>query len=479
MYKKKETNFERNSCIYIIKNIMGVLFPLITFKYASKIILPEGIGKVNYVQAIVSYFSLIASMGISSFAIAEGSKIREDKEKFARFASTLFTLNIISTIIAYLLLFATLILAADLRKYRDLILIYSLIIIFSTLGVEWVFNVYEKFSYITIRSIVFQFLSLVLLFIIVRNRNDVIWYVILLVFSSTGSNLLNFMYVKKIVKLRLVKIKYTKEYILPVIRIWIANAASLIYVNADTIIIGFLLGDIQVGYYSAAVKIIKAICVPITAVCTVAGPSLAIYINQSNKVETSKMINRTLNTMSFFIFPIMIGLCCFSSEAILLISGKDFLPGTTAEIILIIDILLSPLNSFITNQILIPARKENKTMKIMIYAAIVNIFLDFILIKKFGIIGAAIATIISESIVFLYGLPEVLKLVDSKIILHGLWKYILASLIIIPVTIYMRYLLSNWILQLVGTLLISIIAYIGILYGFLFLTRLGKISNED
>ena len=84
-----------------IKTLMTVLFPLITFPYASRVLGASGIGKVNYASSIVSYFSMFAALGISTYAVREGARIRDDREKFSKFAKEMININLCTTLISY------------------------------------------------------------------------------------------------------------------------------------------------------------------------------------------------------------------------------------------------------------------------------------------------------------------------------------------------------------------------------------------
>ena len=83
-------SLKSNVIINMVRSILGILFPLVTFKYASVVLGPEGIGIANYSQSVISYFQLFATFGITTYAISEGSKVRGDKDKFSRFASEVF-----------------------------------------------------------------------------------------------------------------------------------------------------------------------------------------------------------------------------------------------------------------------------------------------------------------------------------------------------------------------------------------------------
>lgn len=93
-----------NAFLNVIRIAMSVLFPLITFPYASQVLGVSNLGKVQFATSVVSYFALIAALGVQTYGTREGSKVRENQEKFNQLCSEIFTVNIISTIIAYVLL---------------------------------------------------------------------------------------------------------------------------------------------------------------------------------------------------------------------------------------------------------------------------------------------------------------------------------------------------------------------------------------
>ena len=97
---KKNKSLGVNAAINALRAGLSIIFPLITYPYAIRVLHAEGIGKVNFASSIVSYFSLFASLGFSNYAVREGAKVRDDKEKFSRFASEILLLNTISTAIS-------------------------------------------------------------------------------------------------------------------------------------------------------------------------------------------------------------------------------------------------------------------------------------------------------------------------------------------------------------------------------------------
>ena len=155
---KKEKSVGVNLVINGIKTLMSVLFPLITFPYASRILGARGIGKVDYAYSIISYFSLVAALGINTYAVREGSKLKNNKEEFEKFAKEMLKINLFTTLLTYIGFIGFLCLPI-LRGYKRVLVIYSFGMWFTTIGMEWLFIIREEYAYITKRAVLFQFVS--------------------------------------------------------------------------------------------------------------------------------------------------------------------------------------------------------------------------------------------------------------------------------------------------------------------------------
>ena len=190
----QEKNIKVNVAWNMIKTISSIIFPLITFPYVSRVLLPEYVGKYNFASTYVSYFSLAASLGITTYAIRECSIVRDDKEKVSRTASQIFSINICSMILSYIVIFLSLAIFRDLEPYRLAIIILSTSIFFSIIGADWLNCAFEDFKFTTIRTVLFQIFSLVALFIFVRQPEDYIKYAIITAIAAGGANVMNVFY---------------------------------------------------------------------------------------------------------------------------------------------------------------------------------------------------------------------------------------------------------------------------------------------
>jgi O-antigen/teichoic acid export membrane protein len=456
-----------NVIINMMRSIFGILFPLVTFKYASIVLGPAGIGIANYSQSVISYFQLFATFGITTYAISEGSKIRDNQNRFNDFASEVFTISFFASVLslATILIFS---LFGLFGEYNNYILILGLTIFFTLIGVEWLFSIFEQFLYITVRSLVIQVLSLLLLFIFVKDKEDITIYIWLIVLATVGSSVFNYFKSRQLCKFSLAPYYKWKKHVTPMAIILGTSVASLIYVNSDVVVLGILKDDVTVGVFSAAIKVVKAVCVPIASIGFVVVPRIAESIakHSDDIIEVENICKKVIDFMLFLIIPFGLGLYIMSDEAILLLSGKEFLDGSLVIKLLIIDIFLSPINGFLVSQLLVPFGKEKLVFYATIGGAVINLVLDFTVIPFFSLYGAAVATVVSEIIVLSVCLPFLLKKFRVRFLLSGFWQYLIASLPIIPCYLLATLLFDNYLLCTLFTVVLSGISYLFVLWLF-------------
>lgn len=104
-----------------------------------------------------------------------GAKCRENKEQLSQFACEIFVLNMLSTAVSYLLFFGSLLVVPKFQDYQSLLLIFSVMIAFTSMGMEWLYGALEEYRYITLRSLAFQLISIVLL-TLVKSKRDLFIY---------------------------------------------------------------------------------------------------------------------------------------------------------------------------------------------------------------------------------------------------------------------------------------------------------------
>lgn len=391
----KERSLTHNAILNLIKQSLTIVFPLITFPYVSRVLGSSEFGKYHFATSIVSYFALLATFGLTNFAIREGARIRDDHATFSKLASELFSFNVLTTLVAYLGLFLLSFLNAKVNTYALLISMHSISILLTTIGLDWVNTVYEDFLYLTIRYIILQFLSLIAIFLFVRTSNDTLIYGIIMLAGSYGGNLLNLFYIRKYVNIHFTFKIPVKHFFLPMAILFINSLAVIIYVNSDITILGFFRSETEVGIYSFSSKIYNILKHLINAVIVVAVPRLVALL-QNEKERYNQYLSTILNLLLLVLLPVATGVFVLSRSIILIVGGSEYLTGETTLKTLSFALIFALISSIYTNGILIIARLEKYTLIGTGISAILNIIGNLLLIPSMGISGAALTTVLAE-----------------------------------------------------------------------------------
>ena len=145
----KQKSLKLNFLMNAMLTISSFIFPLITFPYVSRILLPEGTGKVSFATSVVAYFALFAQLGIPTYGIRACAKVRDDVEELTRTVHEIFFINIVMTAITYVAFFAALEFVPRFRAERSLFLVVSMTLLFNAIGMDWLYKALEKYTYIT------------------------------------------------------------------------------------------------------------------------------------------------------------------------------------------------------------------------------------------------------------------------------------------------------------------------------------------
>ncbi len=456
-----------NALLNGLRSALNLIFPLITFPYVSRVLSVNGMGIYNFSSTYVSYFTLIAGLGISTYAVREGAKYRENKGKINLFSSQVFTISIISTLIAYILLIGSLLIFSNLRNYVTCILIFGLQIFFTTIGTEWLYIIYEDYQYITIRSIIFKIISVLLLFILVRTPNDYLWYSAITVFASVGSNVLNFIHAKSICTIKLVKKTNWQYHLKPILIIFATSVAITLYVSSDTTILGLLKDDYAVGIYGVSVKIYTIVNGLISGLLMVTIPRLAMLIGKRRIKEYIHILQEVISSLSILGLPAAVGVVMLSKEIILIIAGKKYLDGILSLQIITWALIFSNFSTIFNQCVLIPVKRESKSLRNTIITGIINIGLNFVFIPLWSYNGTALSTVIAEFMVMtLNGWSArdyIGPIVRSKKTIKNIIDSIIGCIGIVIVCLLLKVGISSLMLRTILSVILSIGMYAAIL----------------
>ena len=440
MNQAKKPSLVKNSIVNVIRYVMKIVLPMITFPYVTRTLLPENYGKVNFCTSIFSYFLLLAGLGITEYAVREGAAFRNKKNEMGKFTSQVFTIGCISTVISYALLILFLVLGSFNKDYKIILAIQSISLITMALSVEWIYTVYEDFTFITIRSFIFQVINIVCIYTLVKSENDYFIYAAIISISTGLEFLVNFINARKYVRFGITTKPDFKLHLRPILVLFCNAALISVYLYSDKIIMGILMGDEAVGIYEVSVKIYMMVKGALNAVALTMMPRLAAYLRENKLDEYKSLANKSLNVQLIIMSPAIVGLFMVSSNAVSIFAGEEYMKATGSLQILSIALAFAVLANMYAYVLMITQRMDKKILFATIFSSLLNVILNFIFIPLFGIYAAAGSTLISEFAVAAYGIYSCRKIVPLRFNAKSILIALAGSTSIVIICIAVSYL---------------------------------------
>lgn len=387
-----------NYILNLINTGTQMLFPLITFPYVCRVIEADGIGQVNFFSSIIGYISLFTCLGIPMYAIREIARDRNDVVKMNRTAVEILLLHALLTIAGYLIVAVLCLTVPQIKADVPLFLILSLTIFFTAIGCEWFYQGIEDFKYITIRGLIVKVVSVALLFLLVKTKDDLLYYGVYSVLGILGGNIFNFIRLRKYIHRKNIifsELNITR-HIKPVLQVFSFNVVTSIYLQLNPILLGFIKGALAVGYFTAATKIMSVVMKLSSCLGAVMMPRTSNLIAEHKDKEFNALIQKSYDFTIAISLPLTCGLLFAAPYIIKVLCGQEFLPATLASQVIAPIILMVGISNVMGIQVLYPKGKIKTVIKCCLIGAVVDLVLNIILIPFFSYNGTAIAYLGAE-----------------------------------------------------------------------------------
>ncbi|MDB8724780.1 flippase [[Ruminococcus] gnavus] len=447
-----------NFIMNAILTVAGIIFPLITFPYISRVLLVEGSGKVAFATSVVTYFTMFASLGIPTYGVRACAIVRDNKEKLSKTVQELLIISGGTTLLTYIVFGISLFVIPEFAQERTLLLIVGLGIGLNTIGVQWLYNALEQYSYITTCSILFKVIGMILMFLLVKESSDYQIYGGVYVIASFGSYVLNFICLRKFVTFQKTGTYQFKQHLKHIMVFFAMSAGASIYLNLDVVMLRFLQSNEAIGYYNAGIKVKTVLVTCVTSLGTVLLPRLSYYIETADKKAFQLMVGKAFRFVFVAASAVTVYFSIFARESILLLSGEAFLPAVGPMMILMPTVLLIGLSNVTGIQILTPNGREREVMYSIWGGAILDFVLNLIVIPKFSANGAALSTLLAEGMVLLLQCWFLRDVLWSYIRQVQCWKIVIALAVASVMTIPVKIWIDSGVFV---TLLVSAIVFFG------------------
>lgn len=387
-----------NYILNLINTGTQMLFPLITFPYVCRVIEADGIGQINFFQSIISYISLFTCLGIPMYAIREIARDRSDVLQMNRTAMEILLLHSMLTLVGYAIVAILCLTVPQIQVNIPLFLILSLTIFFTAIGCEWFYQGIEDFKYITIRGLIIKTVSVVLLFIFVKSKTDLLYYGCYTVFGVLGGNIFNFFRLRKYIHRENIIFSelHIKRHVKPVLKVFSFSVVTSIYLQLNTVLLGFLKNALAVGYFAAATKVMQMLLMMSSCLGSVMMPRASHLIAENKEDEFNRLIQKSYDFTLAIALPMTIGLIFCAPSLITALCGVKFEHSILPSQIIAPIILMVAISNVFGIQVLFPKGKINIVTLCCGIGAVADLILNLCLIPFFSYIGTSIAYLGAE-----------------------------------------------------------------------------------
>lgn len=405
-------NVKKNFIFQSAYQLLTMILPFVTAPYISRVLGAENAGIYSYTYTIANYFVLFAMLGINNHGSRLIAQVKDDKKQLNLVFSSLFTLHFIISALAFVVYFLY-ILFSD-SEYRIYAAVQGLYVLAAVLDINWLFFGLEKFKITVTRNTIFKLLTVAMVFICVRDKNDLLIYTLVMAVGNLVSQSVIWAFVRKEVKFVKPDKQMMIQNIKPLCVLFVATMATSLFRTIDKVMLGDMCDMIQVGCYEYADKMIMFPIGIITALGTIMLPRMSNMYKNGNTKDAAKYLSISIEFSMIIASVLTFGMMSIAENFSVIFFGSQY--TLTGEIIkyISVTILFISFNNVIRTQYIIPQNKDGIYLCAVVSGAVVNIVLNALLIPRMESNGAVISTIVAYIIVFMIQSIGVYKEIPFK-----------------------------------------------------------------
>lgn len=393
---KIKLNFIYNS----LYQLTAILIPLLTTPYLTRVLGATGIGEYSYTFSIATYFALFIKLGLDNYgnrtiAYARGEK-KDISSTFWNIYMSQLTFGIISICLycLYCNLFA--------KQYFNIAMIQVIYLVSVLLDITWFFAGMELFRITVTRDFIIKIMTTCLIFICVKNSNDTWKYTVIISAGFLFSQLLLWLNLFKYVYLKKPCISEVGRHIKPNLVLFIPAIAVSIYKTMDKIMLGYISGTTEVGYYESSERLLKVPLALVSSLGIVMLPRMSNLIGEKRENDFNSLFEKSILFAMFMSTSIGFGIMTVANEFVPIFFGVGFNKCIMILYLLLPSSMFLAFGNVIQTQCLIPRKKDKIFIIALFVGAATNLTFNCIFIPKYGAIGASIGTLLAEMFVCIY-----------------------------------------------------------------------------
>ncbi|MEI3267101.1 MAG: oligosaccharide flippase family protein [Frisingicoccus sp.] len=407
-----------NMVYQLLYQSLVVFFPLLTTPIVSRALGSELLGVYSYTYAIAYYFSLGATLGISTYGSRQIAFNRDNLQKMKSIFWQLYSIQMLCSILVIALYIAYIILFSKM-ELRITWLLQGTTIIMALTDISWYFTGVEQFKTMVLRNTCIKLLALVAILCLIHEPMDLNLYIIIMNGTNIIGQLLIWPSALKIVGSPHFTLNKFKEHMPYILRLFLPIMASNMYVLIDKTVLGSMRTMTEVGYYENSDKLIKMPIGLASAVSSVLLPRAAYNISHGNREKNNIHVERTLTGVLLFAIPLAIGLANIAPELVPWYFGDEYEPCVDFIQAMCPIIIIMIISNILRLQYYVPNQKDKEYTYCVVGVSVINFVINLFTVKSFGVYGIICGTFIGEGIGMLYLMIKSKKEINyCKIILQ-------------------------------------------------------------
>lgn len=454
-----QPSVKKNFLYNITFQILSLVTPFITTPYVSRVLGADGIGIYSYSSSVMAYFVMFSVLGTATYATREIARLRDNSPTLSK---TFWEIVIIRAICTTICLIGWLILTISSTDYYLYFFALTPMLISTVFDITWFFIGLEMMGYTVMRNTICKVVGIIALFVFVRDRDDLVIYMLLNAVIQLFGMISMWVYVPRLIGKVSFKTLSFRRHINGTINYFVITIAISLYTVLDKVMIGLVTHDnFQNGYYEQANKVIViAETLAFTALNSVMGSRLSYLFEKNKTDEIKERISRSLDFSFLLVFGLLFGICAVAKNFVPVFFGDGYEPVIKMLYMKSPLLLFISISTILGSHYYIPAGLIKKSTILTIIGSIVNLIANILLIPTFGAEGAIIGTLIGEgliAVIYFYFAKEYVSLVE---LIKNTYKRIPAGFLML----FAAYLVQSYVNQNEFVLLILQIVSAGLVY---------------
>lgn len=460
----KNKSLLKNAVFNSIYTGLNIIFPLVTAPYVSRVLGASNLGLVNFAASFVNWFVIIALFGTTTYGVREVARNKNDQKALNKVFSEIMIFNTIMSLLMFLIYMIVIVYVERFQAEFPLYTVMSLTLLLNMFSIDWLYQGLEEYGYITVRNVIFKVISIISMFVFIRDSQDYTVYGFISILATSLSGILNIIYSRNFVNFTIKNINVLKH--IPRLSVFFSLALVVnLYTNLDQTLLGLLSTSTAVAFMSRSKTITSAAKAVATSISNVTLPRASYYLN-TDKKKFADLIKVVPNFILWITIPLTIGIILLSSNIMYILGGEQFIEATISLQIVSPIIILGPLSSFLQNQFLVPTGNERYGLGAAILTSILSVGLNIYLIPRYGVNGASVTLVVSELFAVLsriFIIKELIHYKDINIMNKNSFKYFVSVSIMGLSVLAVKSIALNPLIEFIFSALIGALVYFSIL----------------